>query len=445
MATAMDDQFDEETDDDQQLSEQATVSAKHMARLANLKVDRYRLVGNDNLLVKACVYKTAKLKAVTVEWPIVVPESMIPTILSLFHGDKAIIAHGGKHKTYGAMRKRFVWKGMVQSIRQWIGACHKCLIRKRQVPQHQRYNVHPKAVAPMNRICIDIVGPLVESSKGNNHILTIYDPFSHWPAAYAIPKTDSKTIVNCLKHHIALHSVPGKVLSDRGRNLMSAEVRDFLHNLGAKKFETSSYKPSSNGSVERFHRYLNAAISQAIDGMESSGQKAWDEHLDSALFAYRVMPIEGLDVSPFEVIYGRNPNLPIDNILFRENYDKPVETLQEYLDMMFENQTNMFGAIERNRAEQFERNKRNSTSQAKPREFKIGEKIYLNYPKGRWSPIGGSTKLSPVHDGPFTVLERLCDGLVYRVQHDILKNEYRASYDSSRTDGNTRQCSGLTR
>ena len=215
MATAMDDQLDEETDDEQQLSEQATVSAKHMARLANLKVDRYRLVGNDNLLVKACVYKTAKLKAVTVEWPLVVPESMIPTILSLFHGDKAIIAHGGKHKTYGAMRKRFVWKGMVQSIRQWIGACHKCLIRKRQVPQHQRYNVHPKAVAPMNRICIDIVGPLVESSKGNNHILTIYDPFSHWPAAYAIPKTDSKTIVNCLKQHIALHSVPGEEKDSR--------------------------------------------------------------------------------------------------------------------------------------------------------------------------------------------------------------------------------------
>ena len=75
-------------------------------------------------LVKECPYKTAKKKEMTVAWPIVVPESMIPTILSLFHGDTSILRHGGKHKTYGAMR--FVWKGMVQAVRQWISACHKC-------------------------------------------------------------------------------------------------------------------------------------------------------------------------------------------------------------------------------------------------------------------------------------------------------------------------------
>ena len=51
----------------------------------------------------------------------VVPESMIPTILSLFHGDKSILHHAGKHKTYGAMRNRFVWKGMTSH--QTVGVC----------------------------------------------------------------------------------------------------------------------------------------------------------------------------------------------------------------------------------------------------------------------------------------------------------------------------------
>ena len=105
-----------------------------MDRLARVKIDRYRLVGEDKLLVKQCVYRSAKSKQPTVAWPAVVPESMIPTILSLFHGDKSILHHAGKHKTYGAMRNRFVWKGMTQAIRQWVSACHKCLLRKRQVP-----------------------------------------------------------------------------------------------------------------------------------------------------------------------------------------------------------------------------------------------------------------------------------------------------------------------
>ena len=104
----------------------------------------------------------------------------------------------------------------------------------------------------MKRICIDIVGPLVKTRNGNTHIFTIYDPFSHWPSAYPISQTDSATIMQCLRKHIANHSVPSRVISDRGANLMSDEVKSFLENLGARKYETTPYKPSSNGSVERF-------------------------------------------------------------------------------------------------------------------------------------------------------------------------------------------------
>ena len=70
---------------------------------------------------------------------------------------------------------------------------------------------------------------------------------------------------------------------------MSAEVKEFLETLGARKYETTAYKPSSNGSVERFHRYLNSAMSVCIEDMDGQGerQNQWDEHLDAVLFTYR--------------------------------------------------------------------------------------------------------------------------------------------------------------
>ena len=126
---------------------------------------------------------------------------------------------------------------MTQVVRQWVSACHKCLLRKRQVPLQTKYNIQPEAEAPMKRICIEIVGPLVKTRNGNTHIFTIYDPFSHWS------QTDSATIVQCLRKHIANHSVPSRVISDRGANLMSDEVKSFLENLGARKYETTPYKP----------------------------------------------------------------------------------------------------------------------------------------------------------------------------------------------------------
>ena len=118
---------------------------------------------------------------------------------------------------------------------------------------------------------------------------------TYWPSAYPISQTDSAIIVQCLRKHIANHSVPSRVISDRGANLMSDEVKSFLENLGARKYETTPYKPSSNGSVERFHRFLTSAISHGIDDMDGKGtdQNQWDEHLDTALLTYRVLPIDG--------------------------------------------------------------------------------------------------------------------------------------------------------
>ena len=60
---------DEETEDEdvfkeQQLLRQAQAKrdARVVDRLARLKIDRYKLVGEDKLLVKQCIFKSAKSK-----------------------------------------------------------------------------------------------------------------------------------------------------------------------------------------------------------------------------------------------------------------------------------------------------------------------------------------------------------------------------------------------
>ena len=44
---------------------------------------------------------------------------------------------------------------------------------------------------------------------------------------------------------------------------MAKSVREFLTEMGANKVETTPYKPTSNGSVERFHAYL----AQPVEGL----------------------------------------------------------------------------------------------------------------------------------------------------------------------------------
>jgi len=200
--------------------------------------------------------------------------------------------------------------------------------------------------------------------------MTVYDPFSHWHEAYAINKQDAQTVIKCLKEHIAVHSVPAECLSDRGKNFMAKSVKEFLEDMGTKKYETTPYKPSSNGSVERFHGYLSSALHFASDRDPAT----WEDHLSTVLLAYRTAPIDGLDISPFEVLYGRKPNLPIDNLLFRENYSKPIDNLQQYTDYMFENQESMYNAVQRERRERFDRNKKAAGAHKVNKVFKTGDK-----------------------------------------------------------------------
>jgi len=157
----------------------------------------------------------------------------------------------------------------------------------------------------MNRIAVDIVGPLTTSKRGNQYIMTMFCPFSHWPEAFPLARTTAE-VITCLKKHRSVHSVPADILSDRGKNFMSQKVKEFLTKMGTRKTQTSPYKPSSNGSVESFHAYLAKALTACVNQQHDD----WDEHLSSALFAYRATPMDGLGMSPFEVIYGRKPNFP---------------------------------------------------------------------------------------------------------------------------------------
>ena len=54
----------------------------------------FRLVGPDKLLVKACPFRSAKQDKAVVIWPVVVPDTMVPAIVGLFHGDISLVGHG---------------------------------------------------------------------------------------------------------------------------------------------------------------------------------------------------------------------------------------------------------------------------------------------------------------------------------------------------------------
>ena len=88
-ATAMTE--DDATDED--VKEEELPKAKRKAKVVPKRGNKYvfRLVGPDKLLVKACPFRSAKQDKAVVIWPVVVPDTMVPAIMGLFHATNPLL------------------------------------------------------------------------------------------------------------------------------------------------------------------------------------------------------------------------------------------------------------------------------------------------------------------------------------------------------------------
>eukprot|EP00795_Rhopilema_esculentum_P008405 gene8405-biopygen9466 len=124
--------------------------------------------------------------------------------------------------------------------------------------------------------------------------------------------TEASRIAHILVDEIlARHGAPRALLSDRGPNFLASIVKEVCKIMNTRRQLTTAYHPQTDGLVERF----NATLAEGLSMYVSSNQKDWDKHIPMVLFAYRVSPNATTGESPFYLLYGREPRLPIDAAL----------------------------------------------------------------------------------------------------------------------------------
>ena len=138
---------------------------------------------------------------------------------------------------------------------------------------------------------------------------TLGQVFNSLGEAFLVPSVEATVIVRLLIDEIiSRHGAPRVLLSDRGTNCLSKVVPEVCKIFQIQKVNTSSYHPQTDGLVERF----NSTLCQSLSMYVSKNQKDWDEFIPLILFAHRTSVLDAIGDSPFYVLYGREPRLPID-------------------------------------------------------------------------------------------------------------------------------------
>ena len=84
-----------------------------------------------------------------------------------------------------------------------------------------------------------------------------------------------------------------------------------LQQLGIDRIFSTSYHPQSNSKLEVFHKYLKPTLQKLCKKDPAN----WDKYLNQVLTSYRITPNLVTAELPFFLIYGRDPNLPLHQLL----------------------------------------------------------------------------------------------------------------------------------
>ena len=124
--------------------------------------------------------------------------------------------------------------------------------------------VKVKADGPYDLVAVDLV-QLPRTAKGNIGCLALVDHWSKWLACVPIRNKQAKTVSISLEQRILpmLPCIPTRLLSENGHEFTAGDFEDVLGKYNIQHICSSSYKPASNGAVERVNRtVIDAALSR---------------------------------------------------------------------------------------------------------------------------------------------------------------------------------------
>lgn len=158
---------------------------------------------------------------------LVVTEEMMDKIFEDYHSQREG-AHFGFVKTYSAISKKFYMEGMPEAVRRRNAECQKCCYYKAASKVYQEPQIKGVSKYPLEKIEMDVVGPLPRSVRGKKYVIVAVDSLTRYTIAKAIGSQETSEVIKFLEELAAKYGLPKSIQTDQGTNFMSTEFADYV-------------------------------------------------------------------------------------------------------------------------------------------------------------------------------------------------------------------------
>ena len=351
---------------------------------------------------------------------LMLPGNMRAEALKLHH-DIPSSGHQSYERTKSRLNERFYWFGMSRDLRQYIVGCETCNRNKKPNRNYRGEMIQYHAGMPMEKVHLDVLGPLPKTARGNEYILVFVDSFTKWVECVAIPDQTAETTARaCVDNFFSRLGVPFQILTDQGRNFESKLFQQLCKILEIHKARMTAYRPSANGQVERYNR----TVMDALRCYVGKTQTNWDVHLQQVAGALRSAVCRQTGFTPNKMLFGHEVNTAA-HIMFpfpKQDY----ADFEAYISSLVKSLQLTHNLAREKLKTSLKRMKKHYDLKVLERNYEVGDPVYL---LDTASVKGKCRKLLAPWKGPGVIVRKMSSYIfqvklknsVFVVNHDRLK------------------------
>ena len=176
------------------------------------------------------------------------------------------------------------------------------------------------------------------------------------------------------------------IQTDQGTHFINQVIKQLTEWFRIKNSILSAYHLQSNGLVERFNRTLCEGVAKVADTVLD-----WDTLIQPISFAYHTKKLRITNAMPYELVYGKDVTMPMDDHGDMTYMDKMIDIMEGVPQL----RTNVKRAIKKAQSKIEEKFQNEETK------FRKGE-LVLYYKKAE--ALHHNTKLEPKWKGPYQII-----------------------------------------
>ena len=245
------------------------------------------------------------------------------------------VGHQGHDRTLSLMKERFWWPGMSQALLRAIANCGRCI---QYEAKGQLLPMQPIiCTEPMELIHIDYIGMEVtvvtDKKPVVKNMLVVVDHFTCYVQAFVTKNHTARTMARVLyNNYFSVFGFPQCLMSDQGTEFCGKVIVAMCSLLGVQKIQTTQYHPQTNGSAERVHQTLQRMIGK----LDPEKRKKWSAHIGSIIIAYNSTRSLVTGYSPYYLMFGQRPRLPIDLLFPTRRTQMLTCTIDKYVASLYD-------------------------------------------------------------------------------------------------------------